>query len=67
MAASSPSGSGSPTSSATSRTLRIGGRIRTVRMPDELWEQAQKVAAEKGETLSEVIRRALEEYIKDEQ
>lgn len=48
-----------------SKTLRIGGRIRTVRVPDDLWEQAQEKAAEKGETLSEVIRRALEEYIKN--
>lgn len=35
---------------------------RTVRVPDDEWEAAKAKAAEKGETLSEVIRRALRRY-----
>jgi hypothetical protein len=32
-------------------------------IPDPLWEQAQTVAAERGESVSAAIRRALEEYV----
>lgn len=35
---------------------------RTVRVPDDEWEPAMAKAVERGETLSEVIRRALREY-----
>jgi predicted HicB family RNase H-like nuclease len=35
---------------------------RTVRIAPELWERAGRVALSNGETLSDVIRRALEEY-----
>jgi len=35
---------------------------RTVRVAPELWERAGRVAMSNGETLSDVIRRALEEY-----
>lgn len=35
---------------------------RTVRIAPELWERAGRVAASNGETLSDVIRRALETY-----
>lgn len=38
---------------------------RTVRVPDEIWLPAKEKADEEGETLSEVIRRALTEYIAD--
>lgn len=37
---------------------------RTIRVPDELWAAAQEVAAGKGETLSDVLRRSLERYVK---
>ncbi len=37
---------------------------RTVRVPDEVWQAAQAKAEERGETLSDVIRRALERYAK---
>lgn len=39
-------------------------RLRTVKAPDELWEAAQAKAAERGETVSDVIRRSLERYAK---
>ena len=39
-----------------------GTARRTVRVTDELWDAAQKLAEENGETVSDVIRRALEEY-----
>ena len=35
---------------------------RTVRVAPELWERAGRVAASNDETLSDVIRRALERY-----
>ena len=37
---------------------------RNVRVADELWAAAQEKAAERGETVADVIRRALERYIK---
>lgn len=37
---------------------------RAIRVQDELWEAAKKRAAEKGETVSEVVRRALERYVR---
>ena len=37
---------------------------RTVRVPDHIWHAAKAAADARGETLSDVIRRALEQYIK---
>lgn len=37
-------------------------RVRTVRVDDELWEDCQRIAAERRETLSAVMKRALVEY-----
>jgi predicted HicB family RNase H-like nuclease len=37
---------------------------RAVRVPDGLWHAAQAKAEERGESLSEVIRQALERYVK---
>lgn len=37
---------------------------RAVRIDDRLWQKAKDRAAEKGETVSDVIRRALERYTK---
>jgi len=37
---------------------------RGVRIPDELWQAAMRVARDRGETLSQVIRRALERYVR---
>jgi len=36
--------------------------IRTVRVPDDVWQAAQERAAAKGETVSAVIVRALKRY-----
>jgi ribosomal protein L14 len=36
--------------------------IRTVRVPDDVWQAAQDRAAKKGETVSAVIVRALKRY-----
>ena len=36
---------------------------KAVRVPDELWRAAQAKADERGEYLSEVIRKALERYV----
>lgn len=37
---------------------------RTIRIPDELWGAAQAKASERGETLSGVLRKALERYVR---
>ena len=37
---------------------------RTIRIADDLWEKAQAAAAERDETVSDVLRRALERYVK---
>lgn len=39
-------------------------KVRSIRIPDELWEAATAKAESRGETVSEVIRRALERYVK---
>jgi predicted transcriptional regulator len=38
--------------------------VRTVRVPDELWEAAKRVAADNDETVTDVIIRALERYVR---
>jgi len=38
-------------------------RARSVRIPDELWDAAMAIADSRYETLSEVIRRALVDYV----
>lgn len=38
---------------------------RTVRVPDELWEAVKRVAADQGETVTAVIIRALERYVRE--
>jgi antitoxin component of RelBE/YafQ-DinJ toxin-antitoxin module len=40
-----------------------GTPIRTVRVDDGLWEEAQAAASERGENLSDVIREALRQYV----
>jgi len=35
---------------------------RTIRVPEDEWRAAQEVARQRGETLSEVIRRSLRRY-----
>lgn len=37
--------------------------IRTVRVDDGLWEEAQAAASERGDNLSDVIREAFREYV----
>lgn len=37
---------------------------RSIRVPDELWKSAQAKAAERGETVTDVIVKALERYVK---
>ena len=39
-------------------------RVRTVKVPDPLWEAAQTKAAASGDTVSAVIRRALARYVR---
>ncbi len=37
---------------------------RSIRVPDELWDAAVAKAEERGETVSDVLRKALERYVK---
>lgn len=41
----------------------MGTKVRGVRVPDELWEEAQRTAAGHGEPLSDAVRRFLIDYI----
>jgi hypothetical protein len=45
-------------------TMPDGTPLRNVRVADDLWRAAMSKALDRGESLSEVIRRALEEYVK---
>lgn len=38
--------------------------LRAVRIPDKLWQDAQASAERQGETVSDVIRRALARYVR---
>lgn len=38
--------------------------LRNVRIDDDLWNAAKERAAENDETVAQVIRRALREYVK---
>ena len=37
-------------------------KSRVIRIPDHLWEAAKKRADERGETVSEAVRKFLERY-----
>jgi uncharacterized protein (DUF1778 family) len=39
--------------------------IRTYRAPDELYEAVQRAAADNGETVTDVILRAFERYVRE--
>lgn len=41
-----------------------GTRLRNVRVEDDLWQRAKDAADKRNESLSEVIRAALERYVK---
>ena len=41
---------------------RPGNKGRMIRVEDDLWAAAQKRATEKGETVSEAVRKFLERY-----
>lgn len=38
---------------------------RTIRVPDELWEAAKRKAADRGETVTDVVLRALRTYVRE--
>lgn len=38
---------------------------RTMRIPDEVWHEARRIAADRGETVTDVVTRALRRYIRD--
>ncbi|MDI6911510.1 hypothetical protein [Nocardioides sp.] len=37
---------------------------RTLRIPDEIWQEARRIAADRGENVTAVVIRALERYIR---
>lgn len=39
--------------------------VRTVRISDDLWDLTQRVARTRNEYASDVVRRALERYLRD--
>ena len=38
--------------------------LRSFRIPDDVYRAAQEKAAERGESVSDVVRKALERYVK---
>lgn len=36
-----------------------------MRIPDELWHEAQRIAADRGETATEVVIRSLTRYVRE--
>lgn len=38
-------------------------KIRNIRVDDALWREAQRIASERRETLTAILRRALVEYV----
>lgn len=38
---------------------------RTIRVPDEVWEPAVRLAHDRGETITEVIINALRRYLRE--
>lgn len=38
--------------------------LKSFRIPEDLYRAAQQKAAEKGESVSDVVRRALERYVR---
>ena len=38
--------------------------LRSLRISDGLWQAAQAKAAERGESVTDVVRRALERYVR---
>lgn len=38
--------------------------VRSVRVPDERWDAARRIADERGETMSELINRLLEREVR---
>jgi predicted transcriptional regulator len=38
-------------------------KLRNIRVDDDLWAEAKRIASERRETLSAVIKRALVEYV----
>lgn len=55
-----------PDTAAAGQNDRVKTPIRTVRIPDELWDRAQTKAAGRYETVADVIRRALLAYIEED-
>lgn len=43
--------------------MPCGTTLRNFRAPDSLWQRARAVAARRGESLSDVLRAALERYV----
>lgn len=38
---------------------------RTMRIPDEVWDEVKRIAADRGETATDVVMRALRRYIRE--
>lgn len=38
--------------------------LKSFRIPQALYEDAQRIAADRGESVSEIVRAALERYVK---
>ena len=38
---------------------------RSIRVPDEVWDAAKRIARDRGETVTDVVLRALRRYVRE--
>jgi predicted transcriptional regulator len=49
------------------RRVTKGTTRRSIRVDDELWDEAQRIAKERDDNLSVILRDRLREYVEDNQ
>lgn len=52
------------TSDTVPRVAKIPMVMRSIRVPAALWEAAKQKADDNGESISDVVREALEKYVR---
>lgn len=52
------------TSGSLPRVPKVPMVMRSIRVPERLWNEAKAKADERGESISDVIREALERYLR---
>jgi hypothetical protein len=58
-----PSSASAGAGASTRRLPDVSDTPKSIRIPDDLWRAALEKAHASGDTLSDVVRRALERYV----